>query len=193
MPKTIWVDGSILTPLFMDTYFGNDANTGHRHTGANDDDSAPLIQPATEFNPSVNNIVPDFNLIDDPSPQLLTDISFDGGATFTQTNVAWDLTRVGNRVTMKLDSPVISGTITGGAQLLAMRPAGGGTWDSDFFGSSGYRSALCVVTDNASFDPGFMQYVNTSSNIQFVKTTSNSWSNGVTAGIEIGTSILFTK
>ena len=193
MPKTIWVDGSILQPVFMDTYFGNDANTGHRHTGANDDDSAPRIQPATEFDPNPpNNIVPDFNLIDGPSVQLLTDISFDG-STFTQLNVAWDLTRVGNAITMKLDTPAISGTITGGAQILLMQPAGGGSWDPVFFGSSTYRSALCVVTDDASFDPGFMRYNGTSSDIEFFKTTSSTWANGVGAGIAVGTCIQFTK
>lgn len=193
MPKTVFVDGSILVPTFMDTFFGNSAVTGHVHTGTNDDGSAPLIQPATQFNPSVNNIVPDFNLIDGPSVQLLTDISFDGGATFTQTGVAWFLTRVGNCTTMKLDTPSISGTITGGAQRLVMQPAGGGTWDSLFFGSSPYRSALCVVVDAASFDPGFLRYTGTASDIEFFKTTSSTWANGVTAGIEVGTCILFTK
>ena len=56
MPKTIWVDGSILQPVFMDTFFGNDAVTGHVHTGTNDDGSAPKVDLANHVVGILNSI-----------------------------------------------------------------------------------------------------------------------------------------
>lgn len=41
--KTQWVNGEFLTPSFMNTQFGTDANTGHQHTGLNSDGSLPKV------------------------------------------------------------------------------------------------------------------------------------------------------
>jgi hypothetical protein len=43
MAKTYFTDGSFLTPAYLNTQFGTDANTGHLHSGANTDGSLPKV------------------------------------------------------------------------------------------------------------------------------------------------------
>jgi hypothetical protein len=48
MAKINWNDGSIFTPSYANTYFGNSAITGHAHTGVDTDGSAPKVQLESE-------------------------------------------------------------------------------------------------------------------------------------------------
>lgn len=43
MAKTTWGDGSHITPLFMNSYIGTNASTGHNHQSLDATDSAPKI------------------------------------------------------------------------------------------------------------------------------------------------------
>lgn len=46
--KNTYVNGSYLTPTTLNGYLGVDANTGHRHTGVNDETSAPKVDIVNE-------------------------------------------------------------------------------------------------------------------------------------------------
>lgn len=138
MPKTIFVDGSILTPTFMDLAHGNSATTGHKHTGQNDDDSAPLIEPATEFNASVNVLVPNVNLQQSKVESVL--VSFDGGGTFPFAT-SFQLRRIGDTVFARLIT-TIAGNVTVAGDIL-FEPSGGGLFDTNFWFDPA-NSSMCV-------------------------------------------------
>lgn len=50
MSKINWVDGSYLTPSLQNAYWGTGADSGHHHSGQDEDGSVPKIDLATEVN-----------------------------------------------------------------------------------------------------------------------------------------------
>ena len=166
MAKTIFVDGSILTPTFMDTSFGNSAITGHRHTGQNDDGSQPLVRPALEFVGSIDpdRLVPDTNL----NEELLLDVdaSFDGGSTWPVISASTLLKRAGKIVTLRNNSVSLSGTIGGVDNPITLRrtdlnPA----WPINFFGFSDFLSACAVTIQSGVFVTGHMFFESSGSTL----------------------------
>lgn len=62
MAKKTWGDGTHLTPSFMTSFFGTDANTGHIHNGANLDGKAPKIDLTDATN--ITGVLPLTSFVD---------------------------------------------------------------------------------------------------------------------------------
>ena len=163
MAKTIFVDGSILTPTFMDASFGNSAITGHRHTGQNDDGSQPLIQPATDLDPVNGKLTPDVNIT-----ALYTEpveLSYDAGATYP-VGVNFNFTRVGGLVMLVNETAIFGPTITAGDGQIRLRTVSGSPFNPLFWkatGSSSLAPGFSDTSGSTKHKPHTMTFLSTSS------------------------------
>jgi len=168
MAKTIFVDGSILTPTFMDASFGNSAITGHRHTGQNDDGSQPQVQCATDLDPVNGKTIHRVNLIVSGTEDV--EFSFDGGSTYPITGITFQYQRIGTFVFGRVRTTVNQAATVSSAQ---MRPTGAGTWDPDFLGTDTFDSVPFHVRTNGGVETSTrMNYFGVSSDVQFAATAS---------------------
>lgn len=169
MPKTIWVDGSILQPVFMDTFFGNDAVTGHVHTGTNDDGSAPKVDLANHVVGILNSV----HLITTGNTTVEGDFGSGFTGSFTlQYKAAAEFTNMHFGV-------VFSGTPAGSPSVIKIQPTGAANWDSDFFGTVAWETALVRATHGTDGVGVTFKYTNVSTpiDITIIESGSPLWTN----------------
>lgn len=155
MAKTVLTDGSIVTPLYLNSINGTDAVTGHTHDGLNADGSVPKIRlnNATD----ITGIAPSANVTHSQSAT----VTFDTGGGFT-TNISSYFFRVGNVAGIQFLADTELPAIVGGLTPIFLTNAAG-NWPTDFFGTGRKQSTLgfCNVTTGTSSAAAHIEYTGT--------------------------------
>jgi len=177
MPKTNLVNGSIVTPDYLNSINGTDAVTGHTHDGTNDDGSVPKID--LDNGAHVTGELP-IDFMGDFSLNFLVEFSLDFGVTYTVTKGV-DLTRIGNSITILLRlGNDFDENMTANAPLM-LRPNGGGSWPSAIFGVSGnsmqsnFFRMLVSPAPSPNLNIGYASYTGPSNAIEIRKTDGSTF------------------
>ena len=123
---------------------------------------------------------------------LQTEASINNGASYT-VPVNFDIMRNGTTLTLRvINSPALVLSVSG--QPIRLRPLGGGSWDSNFFGTQQSISCAFSYSSLLALDKGalMMRHTNNASDLEIFGANFTNFTSGDDITLSIGTSIVFT-
>lgn len=188
MAKTLWVDGSNLTPAQMIAFFGNSAVTGHTHDGANLDGSVPKVNLAAAAH--VTGLLPIANVDDISEGTVAVKITT---SFFTvQQTATFDWMKINDNVIIFLDQMFGTSNSTG----LEVTPVT--VWPAAIVPASQKVTPFLPLHDTNKWRPGMIAIPNNNSSNWVLYITDTNGDHNTTGFVNTGTkgisrqSILYT-